>query len=144
MSQWGVIKCPACGLKHEASESHICKKMLEPVHNMDGEHPFGPSTRLEVDENGDLFIKHDTDLVLAERGSRYGKFIDNAKFCQEVKRLIRESGGPELPPLQAEALELIALKISRIVTGDPNYVDNWVDVAGYAELVVKELSGEGI
>lgn len=36
---------------------------------------------------------------------------------------------------QAEALEVIASKISRMLTGDPQYRDNWHDIVGYAKLV---------
>ena len=34
---------------------------------------------------------------------------------------------------------MIASKIARIVNGDPDYADNWHDIAGYARLVEKEL-----
>ena len=34
---------------------------------------------------------------------------------------------------------MIMHKISRILNGDPNYVESWRDISGYAELVVKEL-----
>jgi hypothetical protein len=37
---------------------------------------------------------------------------------------------------------MIAHKLGRIVNGDPNYVDSWVDIAGYATLVAKRLQGE--
>jgi hypothetical protein len=40
---------------------------------------------------------------------------------------------------QREACEMIAHKLGRIVNGDPNYADSWVDIAGYAQLVVNEL-----
>ena len=33
-----------------------------------------------------------------------------------------------------EALEMIAHKIARILSGDADYADNWVDIAGYAQL----------
>jgi hypothetical protein len=34
-----------------------------------------------------------------------------------------------------EGLDLIMTKIGRILTGDPDYKDNWHDIAGYAKLV---------
>lgn len=34
---------------------------------------------------------------------------------------------------------MIAHKIARILNGDPDYDDSWVDIAGYATLVVKKL-----
>lgn len=34
---------------------------------------------------------------------------------------------------------MIQHKIARILNGDPDYVDNWVDIAGYAKLVADRL-----
>jgi hypothetical protein len=39
-----------------------------------------------------------------------------------------------LKDTQREALELIAMKIARILSGDHNYRDHWDDIEGYAEL----------
>lgn len=41
---------------------------------------------------------------------------------------------------QKEALEMIAHKVGRILNGDPNYDDSWIDIAGYATLVAKRLN----
>lgn len=35
---------------------------------------------------------------------------------------------------------MIAHKIGRIVNGNPNNIENWRDIAGYAELVARILS----
>lgn len=82
--------------------------------------------------------------ILSERGSRYGSFTDNARISQRLKRLFREenmnrnkTGRPPLSDIQMEALEMMAAKICRIFSGDPDYDDNWADIAGYAELVRK-------
>jgi hypothetical protein len=45
----------------------------------------------------------------------------------------------ELDSDQLEALDMIAHKIARILNGDPNYADNWIDIAGYATLVANRL-----
>jgi hypothetical protein len=42
---------------------------------------------------------------------------------------------------QWEALEMIVHKIGRIVNGNPDVVDHWVDIAGYAKLVSDRLQG---
>jgi hypothetical protein len=34
---------------------------------------------------------------------------------------------------------MIAHKISRIVNGDANYMDSWIDIVGYAQLVIDKL-----
>lgn len=78
--------------------------------------------------------------LLSARESRYGSFDDNAEVSQELKSAIRY--GTRYGACysdQKEALDMIAAKISRIVTGDPDYIDNWDDIAGYAKLVADRL-----
>jgi len=87
----------------------------------------------------------DITATLTERGSRYGKFISHASASQALKKMIRaHMGGDKWDRLaddQREALDMIAHKIGRIVNGDPNYADSWVDIAGYAKLVADRLEG---
>ena len=33
-------------------------------------------------------------------------------------------------------------KIGRILNGDPAYLDSWVDIVGYTQLVVNELESQ--
>jgi hypothetical protein len=57
-----------------------------------------------------------------------------------MKELFRkEVGWQRLSVGQREALEMIGHKIARILVGDPGHVDSWLDVAGYAQLVVREM-----
>jgi hypothetical protein len=78
--------------------------------------------------------------ILEERGSRYGDFADNAQTAQDLKMVLyRSAGFCQMSPVQQEALEVICQKISRIVTGNPNYDDNWVDIIGYTQLVIDRL-----
>jgi hypothetical protein len=84
------------------------------------------------------------DEILTQRGLRYGKFKDRAQLCQELKRvMVRHSEvlGTTFTDSQWEALEMIAHKIARIVNGDPNHIDSWTDIAGYAKLIADELEG---
>ncbi len=37
---------------------------------------------------------------------------------------------------------MIFHKIARIINGDPNYADSWVDIAGYATLVANRLENK--
>lgn len=84
----------------------------------------------------------DISKTLAERGSRYGKFTDHSHYTQELKRIIASSSNWEFMAYdQREALEMIAHKIGRILSGDPNYADNWHDIVGYAKLVDDRLQG---
>jgi hypothetical protein len=48
-----------------------------------------------------------------------------------------------LPPLYKEALEMVQHKVARILNGDPGYIDNWVDICGYSQLVVGWLRRGG-
>lgn len=79
--------------------------------------------------------------IIEERGGlqgtgRYGPFIDNAVIAQELKTTFRASPnwGTKLNDAQREALDLIAMKISRILSGDPDYLDNYDDIEGYCRL----------
>lgn len=84
----------------------------------------------------------DVNQVLTERGSRYGKFVDHARITQALKAVIfGNSTEGKFSDDQAEALEMIAHKLGRIINGDPNYADSWVDIAGYAKLVADRLEG---
>ena len=84
---------------------------------------------------------NDVDAVLSERGARYGKFTDHARITQSLKTIIDECDNGKLSWSQRESLDMIAHKIGRILNGDPNYADSWVDIAGYAKLIADELEG---
>jgi len=82
--------------------------------------------------------------TLEERGQRYGRFVGHAFVAQELKHVISASlidRDKELAPDQKEALDMICHKIARIINGDENYADSWVDIAGYAKLVADRLQG---
>jgi len=80
--------------------------------------------------------------LIAERGSRYGKFADGAEIMRDLKHVMHEvDGWNNLTVSQKEALDMIQHKIGRILNGDPTYDDNWKDIAGYATLVAEELNG---
>ena len=78
--------------------------------------------------------------ILSERTARYGAFTGHANITQTIKTIMRAQGHwHKLSADQAEALEMIAHKIGRILNGDPNYADNWIDIAGYLKLVADRL-----
>jgi hypothetical protein len=83
-----------------------------------------------------------TDTILAERGIRYGLFVDQARVTQRLKAVLSDrvkERGLIIEDDQAEALEMICHKLGRIVNGDPDYYDSWADIAGYAKLVSDRL-----
>lgn len=81
--------------------------------------------------------------ILAQRGARYGNFIDQAEHCLTIKGTIFGLMGIEkvqtLKSDQIEAISNIANKLARITNGDPHYHDSWQDIAGYAQLVADRL-----
>ena len=82
--------------------------------------------------------------VLAERGSRYGIFIQHAHVTQMLKNVVRAELARREKTLahdQQEALDMIMHKVGRIINGDPDYADNWVDIAGFARLIADRLNG---
>lgn len=88
----------------------------------------------------------DINEVLAKRGSRYGDFAGHAEVTQDFKCVMEahlESRNKVLAADQRESLEMIFHKIGRIINGDPDYADSWIDIAGYAQLVANRLNGEG-
>ena len=85
-------------------------------------------------------VSSSVDGTLKERGTRYGEFSDVANTTQLIKSIIGSGkNAAKMNGSQCEALDMIASKIARIVNGDPDYIDNWHDIAGYARLVEKEL-----
>lgn len=86
------------------------------------------------------------EQILNERGERYGPFSGHAAITQAYKSLTDSfisANSKRLTPSQREALDMIFHKIGRILNGDPNHADSWVDIAGYAQLVANELEGLG-
>ena len=81
--------------------------------------------------------------MLVERGKDYGDYASKAQFIQGVKYLMRSS--PSWEAMDAdmrESMEMIAHKMGRVVYGDSNYADSWIDIAGYAKLVADRLEGK--
>lgn len=77
--------------------------------------------------------------LLADRAKTHGDFAENAAAAQVLKHVFKTHGKHTLTDVQAEGLDLIALKLSRILTGAPNNPDNWDDLAGYAKRVADDV-----
>lgn len=87
---------------------------------------------------------NDIASVLNARGKKYGTFMGQAQITQNLKTVIYDAlteRNKVLPPDQQETLDMICSKIARIINGDSDYDDNWVDIAGYAQLIVNRLRG---
>jgi len=101
---------------------------------------FTPKEFVEVEINETV----GADETINERAVDYGKFKDGAALMQGMKRLVADHAAihdKTFADDQWEALEMILHKIGRIVNGNPDKVDSWVDIAGYATLVADRLQG---
>ena len=80
--------------------------------------------------------------TLDERGKRYGNYLNQTEISNDLRTRMMNTPGWEAMEVDMEdALTMIAVKLSRILNGDPFYSDNWVDIAGYAMLVADRLDG---
>jgi hypothetical protein len=80
-----------------------------------------------------------TKELLKTRGHTHGKFSDNAYIAQHLRGFWREQEGwGPLTVEQHEALDYMAGKISRILSGDGSFPDHWQDIAGYAMLAITD------
>ena len=83
--------------------------------------------------------------LLDKRAEQYGSFMASAETAIKIKGAIHGAiarHDVHLFPDQILALDMIAVKISRIVNGNASHKDSWVDIAGYAKLVADRLEGK--
>ena len=81
-------------------------------------------------------MKDIIDNVLADRQTTHGDYADTARTAQRLKQAIREGNNYAiLTDIQRESLDMIVMKIARILSGDPGHADHWDDITGYARLV---------
>lgn len=80
------------------------------------------------------------ELVLRDRETIHGLYHQQAALSEFLKdEMHRSSNWHRLEPTQRQALDMIATKIGRILTGDPRCIDHWKDIQGYSRLVEKDL-----
>lgn len=83
------------------------------------------------------------DKILKDRHNTYGSFMSQALLTQTFKEVARRSTNYEHMAVdQKEAIDMIFTKIARILNGNPNYIDSWTDVMGYAKLVADRLENQ--
>ena len=82
----------------------------------------------------------DTATLLAQRASTHGEFNDHAAITQSLKTVMHsEASWANLTFAQKESLDMIVHKIGRVLAGNPNHIDHWDDIAGYAMLVSQRI-----
>lgn len=106
--------------------------------NIDSEKPHeADARRLDTLFEADM---HSVSNTLDQRGKNYGEFSEGAAIMQSLKDVARDTNGwQRLNNPQREAIDMIFSKLGRILNGDPNHADSWHDIAGYAQLVEREL-----
>lgn len=81
--------------------------------------------------------------ILPARQSKYGPFVTQAELAQLLKEGMRTAPQwARLEPYKKECLDMVAHKISRILNGDSNYLDSWVDIVGYTTRVIESIKTE--
>lgn len=78
--------------------------------------------------------------ILNERGATHGDYSTQAAFSQTLKGLLRARHPADMTPAMRESLDMICVKVSRLLYGDPAHLDSWVDIAGYANLIAETLA----
>lgn len=75
--------------------------------------------------------------VLQERSATHGDFEHYAVISQRLKHALSAGANWEaMDVVQREALEAVAGKLARIVTGDSNFLDHYRDIIGYTQLAM--------
>lgn len=85
-------------------------------------------------------MSSERDPLLQERQKTHGDFTINAQRSQDLKAIFTEWGYLKFSPVHREALDMIALKLSRIFSGQEKHKDHWDDIAGYAKLVSEYIN----
>lgn len=74
------------------------------------------------------------ELTGMRRGT-HGEWAKQSSTEQKLKAVLRDGEAwSDMTPSQCAAVEMIAVKLSRIVNGNPHYADHWQDIGGYALL----------
>jgi hypothetical protein len=105
------------------------------------DHPSEELTRKAIAAAKEL---SKTDSILDTRAMEYGTFADGAALMQAIKRTMAAHAQRHRKTFaddQWEALEMIVHKMARIINGNPDNVDSWRDIAGYAVLIADRLEG---
>lgn len=85
-------------------------------------------------------LKVNLQAITDERGAEYGDFTHQGIIAQDLKEYMREQDGwKRLKSHQKESLDMIMHKVSRILNGNPENRDSWVDIAGYAQISAERI-----
>jgi hypothetical protein len=77
-----------------------------------------------------------TEDIIRERETTHGSYSEQSVTSQTLKTVLLVPR-KNLPLPIRESLEMICLKLARIVHGDYQHIDSWDDIAGYSMLAKK-------
>jgi hypothetical protein len=78
--------------------------------------------------------------VLKQRQATHGAFAPKATTIQVLKNIMRGAEKwRDLSFAQQESLDMIMTKVGRILHGNPNEPDHWLDIIGYTKLISDDI-----
>ncbi len=81
--------------------------------------------------------------LLGEREETHGDFIVQAEAAQRMVECVsRSEGWSRLAPWMRYGIQMILMKVARIVHGDCREPDHWRDIQGYSRLIERELTDD--
>ena len=78
-------------------------------------------------------------MTIPNRDHQHGGMEAVGQLAQNLKGALRTGDNwHRLTPGEREALDMVAHKIARILSGaDPHHEDSWLDLAGYAHAAMR-------
>lgn len=84
--------------------------------------------------------KTPVDALLESRGSTHGDYGETARLAQMFKLVLRSARQwDKMKDEHRESLDLITLKIARVLSGNPEFAEHWDDIIGYSSLIARTL-----
>lgn len=79
--------------------------------------------------------------ILDQRQKTHGNFEKVARLDTELFSTFNTYHNSNLSDEQYCAIKMILHKIARIGCGDPEFIDHWQDIIGYAQLIINGIKG---
>lgn len=129
----------------EPIEPSVRPSLFGGMSNQPGQRNIGAAPELAMPyKQTDLYAEAATQLV-NDRAKTHGNYADTARISQAFKKLVlleldaREyRGQPALTDAQHESVDMICLKLARIISGNSGSDEHWSDVAGYARIALDQ------
>jgi hypothetical protein len=87
-------------------------------------------------------VTENVQKIIKERQSTHGDYATMALTAESLKELIRKRTSANVSKTQKYTLDMICVKIARIINGNPDTKDHWDDIAGYSTLASGEIEDD--